>query len=313
MGVTHVKAIRASQKAQLAAVVSSDEKKLSGDFSEVGGNLDTTSQRIDLTGVAKYRTLEEMLADPLVEAVDLCLPTHLHAPRAIAALRAGKHVLIEKPLALNLDECAAIVGESKRANRIAMCAQVLRFFPMYSVLAPGPALSARFRRRCAAPAWGAWLKDKSKSGGGVFDLLIHDVDMMLHLFGEPLGVTATGYENLKAGIDLIEAKFDYGKFAVSVSGGWHPGVYPFSMEYTLVRDEGTYEYRFGDGDPVFYGMGAEPRKLSRPGEIDGYRAQIDYFAECVSAGVAPDFCPLAESANAVKWTLAMEEARWKRA
>jgi len=312
MGVTHVKAVRASSKAKLGAVVSSDDRKLAGDFSEVGGNLDTTSQRIDLTGVAKYRTLDEALADPLLDAVDLCLPTHLHAPYAIAALRAGKHVLIEKPLALNAAECAAIEEEARRADRIAMCAQVLRFFPMYSVLSPGPALSARFRRRCAAPAWGAWLKDKAKSGGGVFDLLIHDVDTMLRLFGEPRGVAATGYENLKAGIDLVEAQFDYGKFAVQVSGGWHPGRYPFSMEYTVARDEGTYEYRFGDGDPVFYGMGAEPRRLSRP-EADGYRAQIDYFAECVSAGVQPDFCPLAESANAVRWTLEMEEARWKRA
>ena len=49
----------------------------------------------------------------------------------------------------------------------------------------GAVRGAFFRQRCAAPAWGGWLKDPAKSGGGVFDLLIHDVDMCVHLFGSP--------------------------------------------------------------------------------------------------------------------------------
>ncbi|MCX6592388.1 MAG: Gfo/Idh/MocA family oxidoreductase [Acidobacteria bacterium] len=311
MGATHIKAITASPSVTLAAVVSSDPKKLAGDFSGVGGNLDTTSEAIDLSAVKKYSTIEEALADPEIDAVDLCLPTYLHAPQAIAALAAGKHVLIEKPMALSGADCDAIIAAAKAADRVVMCAQVLRFFPMYSVLPKDKPRAARFRRRCAAPGWGAWLKDKSRSGGGVFDLLIHDVDLMIHLYGSPQSVTATGYEDLAAGVDLIDAQFQYDGFSVSVSGGWHPGAYPFSMEYTIVTAAGTYDYSFPAGDPVFYAPGAEPQVLTPPEPVDGYRAQIEYFAQCASQNQLPADCLPETSAEAVRWTIQMEEARWK--
>lgn len=310
MGATHLKALNDSSVARVAAVISSDERKLAGDFSGVGGNLDTTSSKIDLSGVKKFHRLEDALRDPEIDAVDLCLPTHLHAPAAIAALRSGKHVLVEKPMAATAEECDRMIAAAERAGKILMCAQVLRFFPMYSVLKPGPALSARFRRRCAAPGWGEWLKDKSKSGGGVFDLLIHDVDMMLHLFGEPRVVSATGHEDLAAGIDLIEGRFDYDTFSVQVSGGWHPGEYPFSMEYTIVRPEGTIEYSFKDGDPVFYAVGAQPHSLKPLHAVDGYQAQIEYFAKCALDGRQPRDCAPQESSRAVYWTRKMEAARY---
>jgi predicted dehydrogenase len=309
MGVTHLKAIANSPYVRVAAVVSSDERKLAGDFSTVGGNLDTTSGAIDISEVRKYRRLEEAFADREVDAIDLCLPTNLHAPAAIAAMRSGKHVLVEKPMALDEAECRLMIDTAARTGRTLMCAQVLRFFPMYSVLQPGQLLAGRFRRRCAAPSWGGWLRDKAQSGGGVFDLLIHDVDMMLHLYGEPLGVAASGYEDLDNGIDLIDAQFAYDGFAINVSGGWHPGEYPFSMEYTIVASNGTWEYRFADGDPVFYGVGAPPLPLPAEPGFDGYRAQIEYFAQCVAAGAPPSACPPEESARAVYWTRKMEEAR----
>lgn len=309
MGVTHLKALQGSANVRIAAVVSRDERRLNGDFSGVGGNLDTTATAIDLSGAKKYRRLEEALADPEIEAVDLCLPTYLHAPAAIAALRSGKHVLVEKPMAMNEAECRQMLDHAQRAGKILMCAQVLRFFPMYSVLRPGPALAARFRRRCAAPGWGEWLRDKATSGGGVFDLLIHDVDLMLKLFGEPRAVTATGHEDLAQGIDLIEARFEYSTFAVSVSGGWHPGAYPFSMEYTIVRPEGTYDYNMKDGDPVFYAPGMQPMTLKPVAEVDGYAAQIEYFARSIREGKPPLDCRPEDSARAVHWTRLMEEKR----
>ncbi len=309
MGVSHLKAVQGSSQVRVAAIVSSDERKLAGDFSQVGGNLDTTAAAIDLDGVRRYRRLEEALADREIDAVDLCLPTHLHGPAAVAAMRSGKHVLVEKPMALDVGECNHMIREAERTGRTLMCAQVLRFFPMYSVLQPGQLLAGRFRRRCAAPGWGGWLKDKLKSGGGVFDLLIHDVDLMLHLYGEPESVQATGYEDLAQGIDLIDAQFHYDSFVISVSGGWHPGDYPFSMEYTIVAENGTWDYRFGDGDPVFYEPGQEPLKLAPEREVDGYREQIEYFAACARDGVRPERCLPEESARAVYWTRKMEEAR----
>src|SRR4051812_10441110 len=99
MGSTHVKAWSRIPEAKLAAVYSSDEKKLSGDLSAIEGNLGTKGEAFDFTDVRKYRDIPELLNDPDIDAVDICLPTHLHYATALAAIRAGKHVLVEKPIA----------------------------------------------------------------------------------------------------------------------------------------------------------------------------------------------------------------------
>ena len=94
MGSTHLKALKNIPRATLAAIMSGDEKKLSGDLTGIQGNLGGPGESMDFSSVAKYRGVEEVLRDPNVEAVDICLPTDLHAPVAIEALRAGKHVSV---------------------------------------------------------------------------------------------------------------------------------------------------------------------------------------------------------------------------
>ncbi len=263
MGSTHLQAIANIEGAELAAVMDLDEKRLSGDLSGIQGNLGGPGLRMDFSGVKRYRTVEEMASDVEVEAVDVCLPTFLHAPVTLQLLRAGKHVLVEKPMALNGAECDEMIAEAQRQGRVLMVAQVLRFAPAYQALrryiedgSVGTVRSAMFRRRCAVPGWGPWEFDAAKSGGGIFDLLIHDVDMCLHLFGAPTAVSAVGHEDMAHGIDNILAQFHYpGAGFVAVTGGWHhAGAYPFSMEYTVVGDNGVVEY-----DSAGTSAGALPR------------------------------------------------------
>src|SRR5205807_428336 len=90
----------------------------------------------------------------------------------LKALRAGKHVLVEKPMALDGEAADRMIREAEARGRVLMTAQVLRFFPEYMALeqairAPelGRVRCATFRRRCGAPAWGGWLKDPLQSGG----------------------------------------------------------------------------------------------------------------------------------------------------
>jgi predicted dehydrogenase len=316
MGSTHLKALRSVAGAELVAIYSGDERKLAGDLSGVHGNLGGPGERLDFEGVARYRAIEGLLADSRVEAVDLCLPTDLHAPVAIAALRAGKHVLVEKPMALDGKSAESMIAEAAKADRVLMAAQVLRFFPMYEALQKalrglGPVRSAVFRRRCGAPGWSAWLADPARSGGGVFDLLIHDADMALHLFGPPEAVSATGYEALAAGIDVIAATLHYpAGIGVSITGGWHhPRSFPFSMEYTVVGDNGTVEYSSAVGTgPVLYRASGESELLPLA-EKDGYAAEIEYFLECCRTGRQPDLCPPHESAQAVALMRLLQEAR----
>jgi predicted dehydrogenase len=317
MGSTHLKALKKLSGVELVAVCSDDERALSGDMSGIQGNIGGPGEKVDFSAIKKYRDVEPALADPDIEAVDLCLPTDMHAPVAIEALRAGKHVLVEKPMALDGAGADRMMEEAQKSGKILMTAQVLRFFPAYVAAREamnngklGPVRSAVFRRRCAAPAWGGWLKNAGKSGGGVFDLLIHDVDMALHLFGLPIAVEATGYEDPSRGIDIIHAEFFYSHGGVAlITGGWHhPKTYPFSMEYTIVTDGGTLDFSSDGRAPALYREDGTVLKLE-PEERDGYAAEIEYFIDCCNTGRQPEICPPRESANAVKLTRLMLEAR----
>ncbi|MBK5292697.1 MAG: Gfo/Idh/MocA family oxidoreductase [Acidobacteriia bacterium] len=317
MGSTHVQALQKVAGAELAAVVSDDPKKLAGDLSSIQGNLDRPGQLLDFSAVKKYRKVEEALADKGIDAVDLCLPTYLHEPVTLAALAAGKHVLVEKPMALDGAGCDRMLEAAEKSGRLLMAAQVLRFWPDYQPLIAahrsgslGKLRAAMFRRRCAAPAWGKWLQEPDKGGGGVFDLLIHDVDMCVHLLGLPEWVSASGEEDLKAGIDLITAQLHYpGVGSVVVTGGWHhPKAYPFSMEYTASFDGGTMEFSTSGRPVTLYGADGEARALETPA-VDGFVEELAYFVSCASSGSNPERCSPRESADAVRLTRLMGEGR----
>jgi predicted dehydrogenase len=305
MGSMHVRAVLENPGIELAAVYSSDPRKLAGDLSAIQGNLGGPGGTFDFSRVKPYCDIASLIADPDIEAVDLCLPTDLHEAVAIEALRAGKHVLVEKPMALDGVSARRMIAESERAGRVLMTAQVLRFFPEYVALREamprlGAVRAAALERRCAEPGWGGWLKDPIRSGGGVFDLLIHDVDMCLHLFGPPQAVAATGSG------DWVTGQFLYDDFAVRVEGGWLPPTYPFCMEYRVTMENGTVEFSSAGKPPVLYGDNESPLPLFTE---DPYAAEIGYFAECCRIGAKPGRCPPEESAAAVELTLALLAAR----
>src|SRR6059058_5404962 len=104
MGMIHFLAARKLNGARVAAVCSRDEKKLAGDWRSIQGNFGPRGEMMDLSGVKKYRELDELLADPDIDLIDACNPTHLHPETAIKALRAGKHVLVEKAIALTPED-----------------------------------------------------------------------------------------------------------------------------------------------------------------------------------------------------------------
>ncbi len=307
MGGMHLAALQSIPAARLVAVYSRDERKLSGDLSAVGGNLSGAGGIYDFSSLKKYRNLEDILNDREIDAVDICLPTNLHADVTVAALLAGKDVLVEKPMALDLDSSLRMLEASRSASRILMVAHVLRFFPEYQVLSNaiasgqyGSVRGAIFRRRCAAPAWSGWLGDPAKSGGGVFDLLIHDADICLHVFGKPESVSAIGYESLSDGIDIISARLHYkNALTIELAGGWHhPKTFPFTMEYTVVMDEGTIDFRHETRAPTLYTRTGDETAIPL-GTRDGYAAEIEYFVQCCQSRHQPTLCLPAESAAAV--------------
>src|SRR5207244_2581958 len=145
-----------------------------------------------------------------------------------------------------------------------------------------------------------------------FDLLIHDVDYCLHIFGPPTSVSAVGYEDMPHGIDWISARLHYPSIgAVIINGGWHhPKAYPFSMEFTIVADGGTFEYSSAGRPLTLYGANGEAQALETP-EKDFFQEELEYFMDCVTNGHRPERCLPEESAAAVKLTRWMVESRSK--
>lgn len=154
-----------------------------------------------------YDTPEELLSDPDIDAVSVCAANYAHAELTIKALKAGKHVLCEKPMAMNAAEAEQMIAAAKKNDRLLMIGFVLRFgdeariakdFIDQDYLGDIYYSKATYLRRHGAP--GGWFSDKSRSGGGpVIDLGVHVIDLTRYLMGRPkaLSVFASTEDRIK--------------------------------------------------------------------------------------------------------------------
>ncbi len=149
-----------------------------------------------------YDTAEEMIHDPGIDAVVIGVPNKYHAPLAIQALRAGKHVLLEKPMAIDAEAARAIVRAQREAGKVLMIPHqmrwewvALRVKEQVDKGALGRIYNAKagwFRRK-GIPGWGTWFTQKAESGGGpLIDIGVHLLDLSLHLMGSPKPVAVFG-------------------------------------------------------------------------------------------------------------------------
>ncbi|MDO4337076.1 MAG: Gfo/Idh/MocA family oxidoreductase [Eubacteriales bacterium] len=149
-------------------------------------------------GAAAYDSVEELLADPGIDAVSVCTANHAHGPITIAALRAGKHVLCEKPMAVTEEECEQMVEEARKAGKFLMIGQNQRLARVHVKARElirqgeiGKILTARTSFGHGGPeSWsvdsgkGTWFFDKDKAVmGAMADLGIHKTDLLQYLCG----------------------------------------------------------------------------------------------------------------------------------
>lgn len=199
MGMTHYRGIQQVRGAKVGAICTRNKKKLAGDWRGIHGNFGEPGGLEDVSQVSTYERVEDLLADPKIDLVDICLPTDQHCDVAIEAMRAGKHVLVEKPIALHLKDAERMVKVSKQTNRMLMVAHVLPFFPEFAYIKDlilsekyGKVKGAHFRRIISSPNWSKGLTNMARSGGPGVDLHIHDTHFILLLFGKPDTVRSDG-------------------------------------------------------------------------------------------------------------------------
>jgi predicted dehydrogenase len=310
MGATHAVTYSKLPGMRIAAVSARNAQRLSGDFSDVGGNLDLALPNVDFSRTGKYRDWEELIADPAIDAVDICLPTDLHERVAVAALSSGKHVLCEKPMALTAEDCDLMLAKAEEADRILMIGHVLRFWPAYEYLQQfvalsgfGPVQAATFTRMCGLPDWSSWLTDTSRSGGAVLDLLVHDLDQILLLFGAPEAIRAKALGNF----DAVTATFLYSNGPeIRLQGGWMASGTPFSMAFQVRTARALLE--LGPNGLTLSDAEGKQHRVQTP-DANPYTEQLTYFQQCCQLGRKPDRCPPEAAAAAVKAALLLKRSR----
>ena len=304
-GQQHARAIRASKAAVLEALAEAEDGR-TAEFTR------TYSPK------KVYRDYGDLLSNPQVAAVIICLPNHLHFPATLAALRAGKHVLCEKPPTLNGAEMRILQEEAERRGLVYFFSRQFRFTPAMRLardLISREKLGAIYfaeavwvRSRGIPSGLGGWFTEKKRSGGGaLIDIGIHALDSAWYLMGtpRPVSVTAAVFQNFKHLVqtpifDVEDTAFAFIRFengaVVQLKTSWAgnltdeiPEGSVFGRELnncTIYGSKATIRLKpltlFRDQDGTLID---QPLRL--PDNADSFELQMQSFVDAVAGKTAP--------------------------
>jgi predicted dehydrogenase len=300
MGMIHYLAARTVKGARVTAVCSRDPKKLAGDWRGIRGNFGPAGQRMDLGELKKYRHVDDLVADPEIDLVDICNPTHLHAATALTALGAGKHVLVEKAIALEPQEADAMIKAARQAGKLLMVAHVLPFFPEFAFAAEairggrhGRLLGAHFKRVISRPDWSADVADPAKTGGPAVDLHIHDTHFIGLVCGVPRRVFALGVME-KGHVQYLTTQYLYGKSGPCVtcsSGAVAQKGRMFVHGFEIYLERATLGYESGSLPLTVWtpdGRARQPKLKGGADATSAFTTEIQAAVNGVRSGREPD-------------------------
>jgi len=265
-------------------------------------------------GAAEYASAEDLLKDANVQAVSVCLPNHLHAPITVAALRAGKHVLCEKPPATTVAQARQMQRAAVKAQKVLLYGFQRRFGSHELAAKQAIAKSyagniyharASWMRTRGIPLGTGWFTDKCRSGGGaLIDIGIHVLDLAWHLLGQPKPTSAYGLTHAYFASTLPEGttcdvddaafaiiRFEGGK-SLELATSWAINqppqqqgmicrVYGSDGAIEVYTPEGAILYRNfnSNGDP-------KPNPLKGP-KVQGHPALMRHFRDCILGKATP--------------------------
>jgi len=260
-----------------------------------------------------YARAEEMFHDDRLDAVLICLPTYLHEDAVIAAAEAGRHILCEKPMALDAASAERMLKAVQGNGRILMVAQVLRFWPQYACIKQlvdsgelGAIRSITAHRLAKYAPWADWFRDPAKSGGCLLDLQVHDIDFIHWLLGHPSSVYTVGIKSAAGSWDHVHTTLNYPGAQATVEASYlMPEGWPFTTGIHIVGTKGALEYTFRVGANIqerdqasHYFRVCKNDGTTREPEAsteDAFVAQLRYFVKCVAENQPPRVCPPEET------------------
>jgi predicted dehydrogenase len=234
-------------------------------------------------------------------------------------MKAGKHVLSEKPMALNSADCEKMLAAAKEYNRVLMIGQCLRFEPAYLYLKKcvdegtfGKLKNMRMHRMSSHPMWGfeQWYTKTEKSGGCIMDLHIHDVDMARYLFGEPNAVSCwTRDGDTLWAVENTRMYFD--DVMVVINGSWDESRSCKFRSIFRVRFEKATVLSAPDRKVMVYPKDGEPfmpefeetefRDLGiNIKNIGDFKRELGCFADAIINGKKESPVPLSEAIAALR-------------
>lgn len=251
---------------------------------------------------ARWATdLDEAIDDPAVTIVSICTPTPSHADLAVRALESGRHVLLEKPIALTVPDARRVEAAAQSAPGVLLVAHVVRFFPGYAALSDrvaagvvGRPRAVRASRLSATSGEAPWLEDEELSGGLVVDFAIHDIDQANALLGAPLAVTAVSAPGVGFGTPVaLTVEYESGGVAQLLAAADLPPGTPFQTSLEVVGDRGVDALAELPGDP--------------------FREQARYLLDCIDSGARPVRAPVEAAVDALRVALAARDSLHSRA
>ncbi len=303
MGMVHYLTYRKLRGAKVVALCEQEPVRLSGDWRSIKGNFGPPGEMMDLGNVARYGKIEQLAADPNVDLVDVCLPPGLHAQATIAALRAGKHVFCEKPIALSAAEAVKMCAAAEKADRLLLIGHVLPFFPEYRFAIDaarsgkyGKLLGGHFKRVISDPQWLPRFYDPQHTGGPMLDLHVHDAHFIRLLFGMPKAVNTAGRMR-GAVVEQFTTQFvfDDADLVVTASSGViRQQGRPFTHAFEIYFERATLLYDFANlaSGPVLAmpltvlderGRAVRP-KLGGGDPMDAFRGELGEVIRAVGTG-----------------------------
>ena len=270
-----------------------------------------------------YRDYHELLADPEIEAVSIVTHVDDHLEPALAALRAGKHVLLEKPMARRIADCDRMIAAAARADRILMVGHICRFNPRYAVVREriaageiGRIVSMYARRNIPA----AVSKTVLEKIGPLLGDGVHDTDLMLWMSGANIETVYALTESVRGlkhpDIGWAMYRFDTGAIGVIENVWFLPPGTPFRIheQLEIIGTEGAIYVHGGDTNVVVQGRSGidSPDTIYWPemhGEPTGaLRTEMAYFVGCVARGEKPKVVTPEEARRAVAAVAAAERS-----
>lgn len=314
MGMIHFLAARKLKGAMVTALYSRDSRKRAGDWRGIKGNFGPPGEMMNLTGIHAYDDYQALLDDPSIDLVDICTPTDQHGDMAIKALKAGKHVLVEKAIALTVREADRMVNAAQKAGKLLMVAHVLPFFPEFAAAAKivsegqhGRLVAAHFSRVISQPDWSANIGDSARTGGPAIDLHIHDAHYIGLIAGVPGRVFANGITDRNDAVRYLTTHYLYGDNGPAIScssGDSSMPSRPFMHGFEIYLEKATLTHHSGGIPFTIFGPGKTPKvpKLAGGGDpVNAFVAELQAAVDGVRTGTVPEAlsAPLARDALAM--------------